>query len=1163
MSIVNIPSFLKASLEDSKPLQLTFSQVKNTNIASTASFKYEPGNSPLKNTQQLNVDWSKFENHTFFSSAEAKVSLAFDQIINGYPFDGSRSEVENFFENLTGFDKWVFDQFPKYKGYLAFSGTTANENPANGFPAELGTWIKVKDYAGSLYPEISKNSAGNSIINPKNGSSFSIEAQVYLPNETGDKQVIFQKSGEGNQSIGLYVDSGFSSTEGELLFAITSGSTSLNVKYPVQKNKFNHICAVWNRETGLDYLDLFVNEKLRSQSKNAYLIHNLSIDDSDILIGSGSSIVINSTAYEPVQTFSGSIDELRIFHSTRSIQQQESFAQKSIFASPELKLYYRFNEPPPPLTPVEDDQVNSIILDSSGNSLHGIVQNFTGSLRKDASLDPLNPMIYENPSTIPVLFPAYPQTTSLSEMLMLSASLYDRENPNIIVKLIPQHYLQEASNVDNVQPPLAADDIGSYGGQGMPRQGQMSPAQIMVSFLYIWSRFFDEIKLYVDSFSGLRFVDYNKTDNVPDNFLFNLINTWGVYLPPFFNDSTIEQYVDGENIESNISTSAMSLKDVQNEILRRVLINMPDVIRSKGTQHAIKSFLRAVGVEPNNSMRIREFGGPTTRPLTFSREKKVDTGAMLQFSTGSLVLSPFLSGSRLEPGFPEIAGMMVNTDLFPPHGISNDPSDGLFTSGSWTIEGIFKYTRNQIEDLTTVTQSLFRICNYNISQDFPWEYPGTLSPNLVANLLLILRDENQYLDLYLRPGDATSSPLLNLRLDLPQGSFFNNERWNVTFGCVRNDALGSSVSSSYFLRAATQSEGDIIWSSTTSSWFYETPSGENNVFRKKTSSDMHNFMAMGSEQAFAATSTFLNDTFLTPSEARETNFDGQASNVRFWSKDITYEEFIEHTRNYKSLGVHDPLVNYNFVTIRSGSFEKVRIDSLTKQEIRTADSNGNITLLDFTLNELHLSGTGFPNDTKSLVGELFDHSYLSPYFDEAATDEKIRVRGFTNQSLIDAAPWASVAPVHEIVASERPSDDTRLSIEFSLIDALNRDIITMFSTFDALENAIGSPELVFSPDYPDLAKLRDVYFNRIKEKLNFQSFFEFFRWFDKSFSRFIEQLVPRKTQFKGTNFVIESHMLERNKLEHLTPEIYLGQEDRSRIRDSILLQQLTGIIKKY
>jgi hypothetical protein len=1157
MSIINIPSFLKSSLEDSKPLQLTFSQVKDTNIASTSSYKYEHGNSPLKNTQQLNIDWSNFENHTFFSSAEAKVSLAFDQIINGYPFDGSKIEVENFFENLTGFDKWVFDQFPKFKGHLHFSGTQLHENPSNGFDPSLGTWIYIKDHAGSLYPEISKTSSGMSIVNPKNKKSFTIEAQLFSPHILGGKQVIFQKRKNDNENIGLYIDSGFSSTESELLFVVSSTEAALSVKAPIKKDQFNHICATWNRESSIDFLDLFVNEKLIARSKHSFALNDLGIDDSEILIGSGSKINFESFIYTPEQTFSGSLDELRVFHSIRPLEQQKAFAKKSIFASPDLKLYYRFNEPPPPLTPSEDDQVNSIVLDSSGNSLHGLIQNFGDNLRKNAAEDPKSPMTYESLLTIPVLFPAYQETINLNEQLMLSASAYDRENPNFIIKLIPQHYLEEASAFDNVPVPLRADAVDSYGGQGMPKQGVMSPSQIMASFLYIWSRFFDEIKLYLDSFGALKYLDYNKIDNSPDNFLLNLISEWGIQLPPFFNNSTIEQYVDGENIEGDFTTSSMSLKNIQNEIMRRILINMPDVIRSKGTQHAIKSFLRSIGVEPNNSMKIREYGGPTTRPLSFAREKKTDPSVMLKFTPDALVLSPFLTGSRVEPGFPKISGIMTN-------GASNNPNDGLLTSGSWTFEGIFKYPKNIIEEISSTEQSLIRICNFDISEDTPWNYSGILQPNIITNLILNLDDESTpFLQLYCRPGDNASSPLLELRLDLPSKAFYENERWNISFGCIRNDAINSSVSSSYFLRAATQSEGDILWSSSSFGWFHEAPTGETNVFRSKNSLNMQNFISIGTNQTFSISPIFLNDAISVPSSARITNFDGQLSNLRFWSKALTEKEFIEHTRNFKSAGVQDPLVNYNFVFNREGSFEKVRFESVCKQEIRNSDSSGNITLLDFSLNERHLFGSGFTPESKCLVGELFDYSYLSPYFDEAATDEKIRVRGFADQNLIDAAPWAAVAPVHEIVASERPSDDTRLTIEFSLIDALNRDIITMFSTFDALENAIGSPELVYSPDYPDLSKLREIYFNRIKEKLNFQSFFEFFRWFDKSFSKFIEQLVPRKTQFKGTNFTVESHMLERNKLEYLSSEIYLGQEDRSRIRDSLLLQQLTGIVKKY
>jgi hypothetical protein len=188
---------------------------------------------------------------------------------------------------------------------------------------------------------------------------------------------------------------------------------------------------------------------------------------------------------------------------------------------------------------------------------------------------------------------------------------------------------------------------------------------------------------------------------------------------------------------------------------------------------------------------------------------------------------------------------------------------------------------------------------------------------------------------------------------------------------------------------------------------------------------------------------------------------------------------------------------------------------------------------------------------------------LSSYYDEALSNDKIRVRGYLEDSLIDANPWASRAPVHQISRSESPTDDTRFSIDFSLVDSLNNDIVNMFSTFEALENAIGNPDLVYSPDYPDLETLRNVYFNRLKEKLNFKAFFEFYSWFDNSISNFIEQLIPRKTVYKGTNFIVESHMLERHKQEYYSSEIYLGENDRNRIRDNLLLQQIAGTIRRF
>ena len=44
-------------------------------------WRNDPLGTGLKSTQQVPLDWTKFENHTFFNSAESKVNVAFQKII--------------------------------------------------------------------------------------------------------------------------------------------------------------------------------------------------------------------------------------------------------------------------------------------------------------------------------------------------------------------------------------------------------------------------------------------------------------------------------------------------------------------------------------------------------------------------------------------------------------------------------------------------------------------------------------------------------------------------------------------------------------------------------------------------------------------------------------------------------------------------------------------------------------------------------------------------------------------------------------------------------------------------------------------------------------------------------------------------------------------------
>ncbi len=1151
-----IPSFIAAALSGSRPITLTFSQVSDTNMASSSSFMYDPAGSPLKSTQQLNVDWSQFQNHTFFMSAEAKVNISFDQVINGFPFDGTRLEVEQFFEKLSGFDKWVFDQFPKFHGELLFSGSMVGDvSPLTG------TYIVVKDAAGGLFPQISKNPSGQSVLNPL-GTSLTVEMQL-LPASSSfstGSQVVCQKMSGSTQGFSFWLSNSFpQDTYVTGTFSVISGTYNMSVSTMLPKGKFSHVAVELNRDDGTHYLEFFKDSASVAVSTNKINIGNLDISNVPFIIGSGSAV---NGIVTPQQTLSGVIDELRMFHSARTAHQQQLYAPKSLFATDDLVLYYRFNEPPTQLGVSATDPVNAIVIDSSGNSLHSLVQNFVSSSRLNAAADPLSNMLYEREETCPVLFPTNPSVVALNVELLASASAYDAENPNLITRLVPPHYLLEGAYQDGFNEP-EGNGGQPYTGTSIPGTGQLGNVQLMLSLLYIWARFFDEMKLFVDAFSTLRHVDYDTNNTVPNNFLVDLINQYGFHLPPLFNDSTLEQYVRAENINFQISNSNVSLRDVQSELMRRVLKNLPNVIRSKGTQHSIKAFLRSVGIDPEHSIRLREYGGPTEKQLSFARETKRTTSAMVQFISSSLTVSPFLSASHSEPGFPAIHTPIT-------------ASDGMLTSGSWTWEGIVKYLPPINTILTNTIQSLVRLCVVTGS------VTSSLTPSIadmyhnvgvVANLLAISSSLDSRLVLYVHPSDNASDPTLQLVLSASSSplGIFDGDRWNVSFGCIRNDAFGSRVSSSYFLRLATENNGEITWYATASALFHGTPNGGNNVLRSMGTNNVSGtFLAVGSNQPVSSGlgALFLNNTAVGP-EARVTDFTGKMSNFRFWSKALSEDEWKEHVRNFKSTGVENPSLNWNYEHVATGSWERLRLDSMTKQTVRRANATaslgptGSITFIDFSENGLHLTGSGFPTDADAVKAEIFDFSYFSPYFDEASTNEKVRVRGYQNQSLVDSTPWAGVAPVYDIVKSEEPTDDVRFVVEFSLIDALNRDIVNMFATLDALDNALGAPELMFSPDYPDLARLRNVYFNRIKSRLNFKAFFEFFRWFDTSIGSFIEQLLPRKTNFRGTNFVIESHMLERHKVQYHSEEIYLGEANRVRFNDALYLQQIEGSTRKY
>ena len=174
---------------------------------STEIWRNDPQGAGMKSTQQVPVDYGHFEHHCFFNSAESKVNVSFDRIINYFPFDGSKLEMLEFVDGLTGYEKDVFDRMPKFMGSLTFEKS-------------LNQHIYFEDKSGYLFPEISRNVLGSRVVGKaiSDGGS-TVEFHIKIPTGSASgNQVIFQKlNSTNNHGMSVFASSSL----------ITASSTSL------------------------------------------------------------------------------------------------------------------------------------------------------------------------------------------------------------------------------------------------------------------------------------------------------------------------------------------------------------------------------------------------------------------------------------------------------------------------------------------------------------------------------------------------------------------------------------------------------------------------------------------------------------------------------------------------------------------------------------------------------------------------------------------------------------------------------------------------------------------------------------------------------------------------------------------------------------------------
>jgi hypothetical protein len=187
---------------------------------------------------------------------------------------------------------------------------------------------------------------------------------------------------------------------------------------------------------------------------------------------------------------------------------------------------------------------------------------------------------------------------------------YDKYNVNYLVNNLPEHIREDYNNEDFI---LFLDMIGQH-------------------FDVIWS--------YINGINKTKLVENKQFDGVANNMVYHLLQSLGWEGKRAFDSQFLWEYVFGQ-YKDGTKKYDRPLEDANNEVWRRILNNLPYLLKHKGTGRAMKAIMACYGV-PQSMLTIMEFGGPQdptkggSTKFTFD-----DRTAAIQMKSGSLVQIPW------------------------------------------------------------------------------------------------------------------------------------------------------------------------------------------------------------------------------------------------------------------------------------------------------------------------------------------------------------------------------------------------------------------------------------------------------------------------------------------------------------------------------------------
>ena len=393
-----------------------------------------------------------------------------------------------------------------------------------------------------------------------------------------------------------------------------------------------------------------------------------------------------------------------------------------------------------------------------------------------------------------------------------SASLYDRENPNRLVNLLPEH--------------ISAD----FGNKKF------------LDFMDMVGQHFDELWLYIKSVTDINDRQSDLSKGLSKDLIFTLAKSLGWDTQDGKDLIELSRFGFGQKLTGGSyglytsgSLDSPTEADVSKEITKRLIASLPYILKSKGTVGSLKAIMNCYGI-PSSILRVREYGGlqkenqkapfeisrKFTRALGFRSSQYVETSwddtyknlkpetiemrfrsvsgsdqilvqkddqfAIKLKDNGSAdnngTVSFMLSGSD---GYKEVSSSLlpvfggeyhslilrkskINTELFPNPSFEVGTNAGIFNPPFITGSNSAEFGRIEIVSSSNVartgTKSLLHenTSDINTSYTFFYRNPGTDFPGSTASITNVSEGETYLFSAYCKASASLVDSVATLTL---------------------------------------------------------------------------------------------------------------------------------------------------------------------------------------------------------------------------------------------------------------------------------------------------------------------------------------------------------------------------------------------------------------